>query len=98
MSKTKVKDAKFYTELVFTTILSLVAASLWIEWIKGFISRHFDGNPGALMGMAMAITLLAIFCLQLMFTSAPKEAEAKSREDFHQGVAPNPTETYRRED
>ena len=82
MPKTKVKDAKFYTELVFTTILSLVAASLWIEWIKGFISRHFGGNPGALMGIAIAITLLAIFCLQLMFTSTPKESEPNTDESL----------------
>lgn len=67
MTTVRTKDATFYTELIFTTILSLVAASIWIEWTKGFVQRNFEGHPSALMGVALAITLLAIFCLQYVF-------------------------------
>ena len=81
MSKTS-KDARFYTELVITTILSLVAASMWIEWLKGIVQRHFEGNSSALMGVALTITLLAIFCLQYVFTdgSSPSEKDVKNNE------------------
>jgi len=71
------KDAKFFTEVVVTTILSLVAASLWIEWIKGLVSRYFENSSSALVGVAITITFLAIFCLQYMFTRPPPDKENK---------------------
>lgn len=76
MSQMK-KDVRFYSELIITTILSLVAASMWIEWMKGFVQHSFDGHPGALMGVALTITLLAIFCLQYMFNE-PKEEDKQN--------------------
>jgi hypothetical protein len=36
------KGEHVYTELVVVTILSLVAASLWINWTKQFIYNIFQ--------------------------------------------------------
>lgn len=71
----KIKDPKFYTELVIATVLSLVAASLWIEWTKGIVRSYFNSDTSALLGIALAITLLAIFCLHQI---------AKGRSSHHQ--------------
>jgi hypothetical protein len=76
----KPKDAKFYTELVLSTILSLVAASLWIEWTRGFIHRYFEGQPSAVMGVALTITLLAIFCLQFVFNDVTTTDQSKDKQ------------------
>lgn len=56
-----------YTEAIIVTILSLVAASLWIDWTKQFIYGHFPNNPSALFACALAISLLAMFGLQVIF-------------------------------
>lgn len=65
----KIKDSKFYTELIITTVLSLVSASLWITWTKGMIRTHFKSSPTAVFGIALCTTLLAIFCLQYVAKS-----------------------------
>lgn len=75
MSKSKTKDLTFYTELVCTTILSLVAASMWIEWIKSLARLHFENHPSALMGFALTLTLLAIFGLQYIFAESRKKSK-----------------------
>ena len=77
MARTRAKDIRFYTELIITTILSLVAASLWIEFIKTLISTHFKNQPLVLAGVALTITLLAIFGLQYAFTNPPDDESSK---------------------
>lgn len=61
------KTTAFYAEMVSITILSLVAASMWIELTKGTMSRTFDNNPWVLFLAAIAATLIAIFGLKYMF-------------------------------
>ncbi len=57
----------FYAEAVSITILSMVAASMWIELTKGTICRIFDNNPLVLLMAAVGATLIAIFGLKYMF-------------------------------
>jgi NADH:ubiquinone oxidoreductase subunit 6 (subunit J) len=59
----------FYTEAVITTIISLVAASMWIEWFKGIINRHFQNNPSATLIFAVILSLFAIIALQYLFAN-----------------------------
>lgn len=77
----KIKDPKFYTELVIATVLSLVAASLWIEWTKGIVRMYFNSDS-ALLGIALCITLLAIFCLHQI----SKGRNSESRDDIVKNV------------
>ena len=61
----KIKDRRFYTEMVFATTLSLVSASLWIEITKGLISEHFGKNYIVIAVIAIILTLITIintFC------------------------------------
>jgi quinol-cytochrome oxidoreductase complex cytochrome b subunit len=66
------KDRIFYTELVITTIFSLVAASLWIELIKQSISCYFPSSHLALGICAIILTLFAIFGLHWAFSESKK--------------------------
>jgi hypothetical protein len=61
------KNTAFYAEMVAVTVLSLVAASMWIEVTKGTICRVFDNNPFVLLIAAIGSTLLAIFGLKYLF-------------------------------
>lgn len=80
MAREKRRGMRFYTEMVVITVLSLVAASLWIEYTKGFVARHFNNNPSALAAVALLITLLAIGSLHLLFSELPEgEREYKSK-------------------
>ena len=64
-----VKNVTFYTELVVTTVLSLLAASLWIEWTKDMVIEIFGTSRWALLGTALVVTLIAVFILKLLFTT-----------------------------
>lgn len=75
MERSKRRGMRFYAEMVIITVLSLVSASLWIEYVKDFAARHFDGHPSALLAMALLLTLLAIGFLHLLFSSAPDDKE-----------------------
>jgi hypothetical protein len=61
------KTTAVYAEMVSITILSLVAASMWIELTKGTICRVYDNNPFVLLIAAISATMLAIFGLKYMF-------------------------------
>ena len=77
----KRRGMRFYAEMIVVTVLSLLAASLWIEYVKGFVARHFDGHPSALMAMALLITLLAIGSLHFLFSDGPEQDEEEYTPD-----------------
>jgi hypothetical protein len=68
MQKEKKRSMRFYAEMIIVTVLSLVAASLWIEYVKGFVSRCFDNHPTAMLASAMVVTFMAIVVLNILFT------------------------------
>lgn len=76
MAKEKIRGMRFYTEMIIVTVLSLLAASLWIEYAKGFVARHFNNHPTALIAVALIVSLLAICSLNMMFSDIPKNEEA----------------------
>jgi len=77
------KTLGVYAEMVSITILSLVAASMWIELTKGTISRLFNNDPFVLLLAAIAATLLAIFGLKYMFCdNTNTHHQAKNEESF----------------
>ena len=63
---------RFYTE-VLATIVAFIAAAMWIEWIKGFIGRHFAGKPSVVLAVAILMTLITVFILQFIFVEKPTE-------------------------
>lgn len=63
------KNVKFYTEIVFVTVLSLVASSVWIEWMKYILYNYFNDNPYAVLIIALVITGLAIILLNYLFST-----------------------------
>lgn len=67
----KPKTLGVYAEMVSVTILSLVAASMWIELTKGTICRLFDNNPLVLLVAAIFSTFMAIYGLKYMFCDIP---------------------------
>ncbi len=63
----KPKDYVFYFELLTTTVLSLIAASIWIEFFKTGMYKYLGNDVSVLFATAVSVSLLAIFGLQSMF-------------------------------
>ena len=70
---------KLYTEIIVVTIVSLVAASFWIEWSKGMVNYCFSNNSTAMLACALVVTLIAILGLQVVFN----ETQSHSQTNHH---------------
>lgn len=57
-----------YTEVFFASIFAIVAASLWVEYTKGFIARTFGEHPNVLLVTAIIITLIPVLIFQFLFS------------------------------
>lgn len=68
MSSKKKKDAKFYAEVVLTTVLSLTVASLLIDLIKRMLVHHFDNSWEVCLMIAVVVGTIAIFLLKYIFS------------------------------
>jgi len=75
------KTVAVYAEMVSITILSLVAASMWIELTKGTICRVFDNNPFVLLIAAITATMIAIFGLKYMFCDHTPRKDSCNKSD-----------------
>ncbi len=84
MAKDKKRGLKFYSELIIVTVLSLLAASLWIEFTKGMVISHFGNMPAAWFGTAFVVSLVAIWFLNLLFSDPAmgKESEDQKEERY----------------
>jgi hypothetical protein len=82
MAKEKRRGMRFYAEMIIVTVLSLVAANLWIEYVKGFILRNFPNDPAALIIAALIITFVAIALLHILFSDLPKGEEGYKKIKF----------------
>ena len=71
---------RFYSEMIVVTVLSLLASSLWIEYTKGFIARHFHNDLSALFISALLMSLLAICFLHILFSDLPTKEEGYTPE------------------
>lgn len=67
MSERVKKDRKFYLEMVVTTTITLIVASLWIEASKGFLYSFFGNDKSVMFAIAVAATLLAAMLLGKLF-------------------------------
>ena len=80
----KLKNGKFFAEIILLSIFSIVAASLWTDWIRGVIVRHFENHPYVVLGMAMMMTLAGILAMQSFFANhAPGEEEKMEKYIHH---------------
>jgi len=75
------RPAKFYVEAVTITIMSMVAASLWIELTKGTIARFFGSNSFVMLLAAITATTVAIFGLKYMFCDHSLHSEEENEDD-----------------
>jgi uncharacterized membrane protein len=64
----KPKNARFYAEVVLTTVLSLVSASLFVDLFKRMLAHHFDNSWEATLMIAAVIACVAVFSLKYMFS------------------------------
>jgi len=71
-----VADITYSAELILTTVLSLIAASLWIELAKRSELIYFNNNMGSLLLLAVIMTVFAILVLSLVFKKKKKGARA----------------------
>ena len=77
------RNFQFYAELVFVTVLSLLAANMWMRFISQTLNRYFPGNLGVDAISAVVVTVLAVVILHLMFSKrkTPKDSEHYDSEE-----------------
>jgi len=63
------KNIKFYSEVVLVTILSLVAANVWIKFVTKTIKNKYGNDLTVYLLVAIAATLFAILILNFGFSS-----------------------------
>lgn len=61
------RTIKFYTEIVSVTVLSLIAANIWIKISYELLNRYFPGQILHQTIVAMLITLAIVFILYYSF-------------------------------
>ena len=72
----KIKNGKFFAEIILLSIFSIVAAGLWLDWTRGVIATHFQNNPYVVLGLAITITLVGMLAMRSFFANysmSPKE-------------------------
>ncbi|MFW9930721.1 MAG: hypothetical protein ACFFD1_15130 [Candidatus Thorarchaeota archaeon] len=72
------RDLHFYTELITVSILSLLASSMWIRWIKQYLDRHFPNNVTIDFFVSLLLTFFAIYILNTAFST---EEDLEKKED-----------------
>lgn len=90
------RSIQFYTEIVFVTVLSLVAANAWIRVLYVVEDRYFPNNLGMDILVSILLTLAAIFLLYIGFSyykkteqlsayqnGKDKEPEVRHRADIY---------------
>lgn len=67
------RNINFYIELVFATVITLVAGSMWIEWLKHMLNHYFPEHLNVALFIAgLLLTLLAILGLKWLLTLRQK--------------------------
>ena len=69
------KDDKVFAEMVISAVLSLVCASLWIEFTKNMIKKKIGDGDLPLFICALLLTIAAIFTLKLFFENKERQQE-----------------------
>lgn len=72
---------KLYAEIVLVTVVSLVCARLWIDYVKYTLKSLFgplENNRLILFLTAAAFTILAIYMLKLLFADREKDDEEEN--------------------
>lgn len=69
------KDLQFYTELVVVTVLSLIAANLWIKVFSTYMEKYWKGNMIMYVFVGSLVSVFAIFLLNVFFSNEFNEDE-----------------------
>lgn len=75
-----VRSKKFYVEFITLTVLSLLAANLWIRFVMRLLDNHADSVSVDLL-MAVATTGIAFLLMITFFT--PSNGEGVIEEPTH---------------
>jgi len=65
----KIKNGKFFAELILLSIFSIVTAGLWLDWVRAAITVHFEDHPYVVLGLALTMTLVGILAMQSFFAN-----------------------------
>jgi len=66
------RSEKFYIEFITLTVLSLLAANMWIRFAMRFLDRH-SSSPAIDLSVAIVTTVIAFLLMKTFFTRKPKE-------------------------
>ena len=72
------RNISFYSELVIVTVLSLVAANVWIRWLTTGLNRYFPGSLTVDFIVGIIMTIIAIVALHVAFSSDEDSKVAQS--------------------
>lgn len=61
--------------MIVATVLSIVSAGLWADFIRGIISKYYQNDIQAVFAFAFATTMVAILSLRYFFSDIPQNEE-----------------------
>ena len=77
--KKKTRTSRFFIEMIVATVLSLVSAGLWADFVRGVLSKQFQNDPAIVFAAALGMTIAAFFVLRYLFVDIPKNEEGYLR-------------------
>ena len=71
----KPRGVRFFIEMIVATVLSIVSAGLWADFIRAIVSKYFQNDIRAVFVFAFATTIIAILSLRYFFADVPQDEE-----------------------
>lgn len=61
------RDLSFYAEIVILTVLAIVGANIWTEWLNRWVERKYGKTETSSLILAIGITVGAVLLLWGIF-------------------------------
>lgn len=78
MSEIEKRDFSFYSELVLVTVLSIVSAGAWTNFIEIFLNKYYPSDIKISLIIALLISLVTIIILKFFFSQRKPQSKKEN--------------------
>lgn len=79
--RSKTKNLRFFSEYILVTVVSLIVAMLWIEWMKRVWASWVGDSLVVQMVLVLVITAIAVILLSLISNKPVVSKKIPSEKD-----------------